>query len=128
MEPAELAGTPHAAIVVPAMSAARINFIGFAMAIGFTSCAQRPVSYAEARTVVDHRCIECHSARPANKAFAFAPRGVRLDTALEMQQYAGRIEASVAVDRTMPLANMTGMTDKERRVLDRWVQNGAKIP
>ena len=51
-----------------------------------------------------------------------------LDTALEMQQYAQRIEATVAVERTMPLANLSGMTDEERRILGRWVQTGAKIP
>lgn len=51
-----------------------------------------------------------------------------LDNALEMQQYAGRIKASVAVERTMPIANMSGMTDEERWVLGRWVETGAKIP
>jgi len=51
-----------------------------------------------------------------------------LDTALEMKQYAERIEARVAVERTMPIANMSGMTDEERRVLGRWVKTGAKVP
>jgi uncharacterized membrane protein len=51
-----------------------------------------------------------------------------LDTAAQMKQYAQRIEASVAVERTMPLANMSGMTDDERRVLGRWVETGAKTP
>ena len=51
-----------------------------------------------------------------------------LDTALRMKQYARRIEARVAVERTMPLANMSGMTDEERWVLGRWVETGAKIP
>jgi uncharacterized membrane protein len=50
------------------------------------------------------------------------------DTALQMQQYARRIEASVAVERTMPLANLSGMTDEERRILGRWVETGAKVP
>ena len=51
-----------------------------------------------------------------------------LDTALQMKQYARRIEARVAVERTMPIANMSGMTDEERRVLGRWVETGAKVP
>jgi uncharacterized membrane protein len=51
-----------------------------------------------------------------------------LDTARQMQQYARRIEASAAVERTMPLANMSGMTDEERLVLRHWVEAGAKIP
>ena len=100
------------------------------VAVGSTSCetGQRPVGYAEARTVVNRRCIECHSEQPTNHAFPIAPQGVMLDTALQMKQYARRIEARVAVERTMPLANMSGMTDEERRLLGRWVETGAKVP
>jgi uncharacterized membrane protein len=50
------------------------------------------------------------------------------DTAVQMKQYAGRIEASVAVERTMPLANLIGMTEGERRVLSNWVEAGARVP
>ena len=107
---------------------ARPLVIGALAAAGITSCGQRPVSYAEARTVVNRRCIECHSERPTNRAFPIPPKGVMLDTALQMKQYARRIEASVAVERTMPLANMSGMTEQERRVLGRWVETGAKVP
>lgn len=103
-----------------------------AVAVGSASCEtgreQRTVSYAEARTVVNRRCTECHSERPTNRAFRIAPEGVMLDTALQMKQYALRIEARAVVERTMPLANMSGMTDEERRVLGRWVEAGAKVP
>lgn len=50
-----------------------------------------------------------------------------LDTSAEMQKYAQRIKATVA-DGSMPLANMSGMTDEERRILGRWVDMGAKVP
>jgi uncharacterized membrane protein len=102
--------------------------IGALAAAGFTSCGQPPVSYAEARAVVKRRCIECHSEKPTNRAFPIAPQGVMFDTAAQMKQYARRIEESVAVERTMPLANMSGMTEEERQVLSRWVETGAKIP
>ena len=102
------------------------------VAVCSTSChtgrAQRPVDYAEARTVVNRRCIECHSKQPTNHAFPIPPQGVMLDTDLQMKQYARRIEARVAVERTMPLANMSGMTDEERWILARWVETGAKVP
>ena len=143
MAKARLAVATRAARVVHAMRAVplsnRLNrrwcgplLIGVAAVGGFilleTARGQRPVGYAEARTVVNRRCIECHSERPTNHAFRIAPQGVMLDTAPQMKQYARRIEASVAVERTMPLANMSGMTDEERLVLDRWVDTGAKIP
>lgn len=93
-----------------------------------TACGPRPVSYAEARAVVNRRCTECHSAHPTSRAFPFPPRAVILDTAPQMKQWANRIEARVVVERTMPIANMNGMTDDERSVLGRWVRTGAKIP
>ena len=106
--------------------------IGVVAIVGFISReivrGQRPVGYAEARTVVNRRCIECHSEHPTNHAFPIAPQGVMLDTALQMKQYARRIRARVALERTMPLANMSGMTDEERWVLGRWVETGAKVP
>lgn len=126
MGAAQLADTADAALVVHSVRA--VLLAGVVATAGFTSCAQRPVSYAEARTIVNRRCIECHSARPTSRAFPIAPQGVMFDTALQMQQYARRIEASVAVERTMPLANLSGMTDEERRILGRWVETGAKVP
>jgi uncharacterized membrane protein len=102
------------------------------VAAASTSCGtgreQRPVTYAEARAVVNRRCVECHSERPTNRAFPIAPQAVMLDTAPRMKQYARRIEVRVVVERTMPLANMSDMTDEERRVLARWVETGAKVP
>ena len=99
---------------------------------GSTSCesgrGQRPVGYAEAVAVVNRRCIECHSERPTNRAFPIAPQGVMLDTAPRMKHYARRIEARVVVERTMPLANLSGMTDEERWILGRWVETGSKVP
>ena len=100
--------------------------IGGIAVVCITAC-QRPVSYSEARTVIDRRCLECHSEKPTNRAFPFAPQGVKLDTAAEMQEHAPRIKASVAIERSMPLANLGGMTDDERRLLSRWVDAGAKL-
>jgi uncharacterized membrane protein len=106
----------------------RAVLIGVMAVVGSTSCAKRPVGYAEARTVVNRRCIECHSEKPTNRAFPIAPQGVMLDTALEMKQYARRIDVRVVVERTMPIANMSGMTDDERWILGRWVETGARVP
>lgn len=99
-------------------------------AAAMAGCAreQRSVGYDEARTVVNRRCVECHSEKPTSRAFPIAPKGVMLDTAEQMKKYAKRIEVRVAVERTMPIANMSDMTDEERWVLARWVETGAIIP
>jgi uncharacterized membrane protein len=114
-------------IAIP-LAASTSVLIGALFLAGCFRELARPVDYAEARTVVDRRCIECHSGQPVNRAFPIPPQGVVLDTPAQMKQYASRIQARVAVERTMPLANMTGMTDEERQVLARWVESGAKIP
>lgn len=88
----------------------------------------RTVSYSEARKVVDLRCVECHSAEPTSRAFPIAPKGVKLDTAEEMKRWAGRIDVRTVKERTMPIANLSGMTEAERQVLAEWVAGGAKIP
>jgi uncharacterized membrane protein len=80
------------------------------------------------RTIVDGHCLECHSERPTNRAFPIAPQGDMFDTALQMQEYAARIEARVVEERTMPLANMSGMTDDGRLVLGRWSGDRRQTP
>ncbi len=133
-----MAGPADAARAVPIVRAVPVN-VGQAIlspalllivvsAAGSTGCMNRPVSYAEARAIVNRRCIECHSEKPTNRAFPIAPKGVKLDTAQQMKQYAQLIESTVAVQRTMPLANMSGMTEEERRILGRWVETRAQVP
>jgi uncharacterized membrane protein len=39
---------------------------------------------------------------------------------------APRIRERAVVTRTMPLANKTGITDAERALLGRWIEQGAK--
>ena len=91
------------------------------------SCGRQPVTYAEARKIVDLRCVECHSIQPTNRAFPFAVMGVKLDTPEQMRQYAARMQKRVVEEKTMPIANMSGMTEEERRILGRWIEAGSPI-
>ena len=86
--------------------------------------ATRP-SDVDARALVDRHCVPCHSQRPTVAAFPIAPKGVMLDTAEQLKQYAERIRVRTLVDRTMPLLNKTGMTEEERALLGRWAESGA---
>ncbi len=88
----------------------------------------RSVSYAEARAIVDRRCVECHAERPVSRAFPVAPQAVMLDTPQSMKKHAGRIKVRVVEERTMPIANLNGMTEEEREILGGWVDSGAPIP
>ena len=82
--------------------------------------AHAPVSDPEARLVVQLRCVTCHSARPSNAAFAAPPNGVTFESVEQMRAYADRIVYRVVDTRTMPLGNLTGITDAERATLGAW--------
>jgi len=80
------------------------------------------VTFSEVRTVVHQRCTACHSSEPTHPAFPAAPGGVILDTDQQIVAEAQRIHQQTVVTRVMPIGNLTGMSDAERDVLDRWYQ------
>jgi len=82
-------------------------------------------SYAEVQAVVLARCVACHSTAPRVAAFGAAPGGVNFETPGALHRYANRIQLRVVETRTMPLGNMTGMTEDERALLARWIAHGA---
>jgi uncharacterized membrane protein len=86
------------------------------------------VSFADARHVIDRRCAVCHSAQPADWSFGVAPAGVMFDTPDEIAARVLRIRERAVVTRTMPPANKTNITDAERALLARWIDQGARIP
>ena len=86
------------------------------------------VSFAAARHVIDRRCAVCHSAQPADMTFGVAPAGVMFDTPAQISARVLRIRERAIVTRTMPPANKTNITDAERALLARWIEQGASIP
>lgn len=78
------------------------------------------VSDDAARAIVLARCTTCHSTHPTNEAFTAPPAGVSFDDVEHMRAYADRIVWRVVETKTMPLGNLTGITDDERRTLGAW--------
>jgi len=87
---------------------------------------RRDVSFAEARSIIDRRCAACHSSHPADNVFTTAPLGVKFDTPNQIAAMAPRIYQRAVLDKTMPFANKTKITDEERAVLGAWFKAGAK--
>jgi uncharacterized membrane protein len=85
------------------------------------------VPYPAARRIVETRCASCHSSAPTDDVFRAAPNGVAFDTPESIRLRAEAIKQRVVQLRNMPLANKTGMTDAEREMLGRWVDQGARI-
>lgn len=87
--------------------------------------ANVPVTFAEARHVIDRRCAACHSTAPTDLTFGAGPAGVMFDTPDEILARVARIKERAVVTRTMPPANKTNITEAERTLLGRWIAQGA---
>jgi uncharacterized membrane protein len=85
------------------------------------------VAFPVARRIVEARCVSCHSAAPTDDIFRAAPNGVTFDTPESIRIRAEAIKQRTAVLKNMPLANKTGMTDAERDLLARWIDQGARL-
>ena len=55
------------------------------------------------------------------------PAGVLFDTPAQIKARADRILERAVISKTMPFGNKTGMTDEERALLGRWVEQGANV-
>ena len=67
------------------------------------------------------RCTTCHSATPTHESFGTAPLGFRLDTTEQIKTGAEKILQRTVHNRDMPMNNVTGMTEAERRALGDWL-------
>lgn len=77
-----------------------------------------------ARAIIEARCVPCHSDDPSHPSVGdAAPLGVRLDTDEAIVAHLERARVSVETG-TMPLGNLTGMSEEERTILVRWLRGG----
>jgi uncharacterized membrane protein len=83
------------------------------------------VSFTEVRQVITRRCVACHSPKPQDPTFGPSPGGVSFEDQERIPSLAERIKVRAVVTKTMPLLNKTGMTEEERQLLARWIEQGA---
>lgn len=77
--------------------------------------------------IIRERCASCHSARPSMDGFEEPPNGLVLDTLEQAARNAPKINQVSVLTDVMPPANMTEMTDQERRLLADWIASGAPV-
>ena len=80
------------------------------------------VELADVKRVLGQRCLGCHAEKPTFPGLGEAPKGVKLDTPERIEAMRRPIHQQTVLSRAMPPANVTGMTDAERALLDRWVR------
>ncbi len=83
-------------------------------------------SYADVRGIVAERCTPCHSKWPTHPVAAAAPQGVEFDRAEDLVRLKDKVR-TVTENQTMPLGNLTQMTDEERATLLAWIDAGASL-
>lgn len=74
--------------------------------------------FAQVKSVIDQRCVMCHSAQVQSKNISFEAAGA-------IGRHAQQIYQQAVVMKLMPLNNATQMTAGERDVIKRWYEAGA---
>ncbi len=77
--------------------------------------------------IIQTHCVSCHAAKPSNNDFKNAPGGVRLETLEDIKRYSSKILKQSVLTKAMPLGNINGMTEKQRRGVGDWIKRGAPI-
>jgi uncharacterized membrane protein len=89
------------------------------------SAATPPGDAAQVQSIVEQRCVPCHSTHPSAKfGFNAPPNGIVLETLDQLRTHLPEVQKQVSL-RTMPLGNLTGMTDDERSRVLMWIGHGA---
>lgn len=110
--------------ILPAAAVAMI-------ALALVSAPEKPqaatngvkISDAQVHGIVVQRCTTCHSSNPSDANFKTAPNGVVFDRIEDISKNAPGIYARAVTTQSMPLGNLTGMTDEERTMLGQWIQS-----
>ena len=88
-----------------------------------TKCKE--ISFTEINTIVQQRCVQCHSSKPTDNVYTAPPNGVKYDTPQEIAAKKDLIMQRVVVTKTMPQNNKTNMTPEERDAIRCWIEQGA---
>jgi uncharacterized membrane protein len=87
---------------------------------------QAAADFGKVQAIVSQRCVSCHSDHPTQAGFASAPAGVMLNTPELIRRHGARVYQQAVQLKTMPLANLTQITDEERAAIGAWYEAGAK--
>ena len=82
--------------------------------------AVKSVSIENVRSVIHERCTVCHSAVPVHTDFQVAPGGIVMDTDEQINTLASRIYTTSVATRSMPIGNLSQMTEAERQLIGDW--------
>lgn len=91
------------------------------------STCTKTVSFAEVNSIINKRCIACHSSKPTDDVYTSPPNGVVYDTPQDIVKLKDKIMQRVVITKTMPQNNKTNITPEERDIIRCWINQGASI-
>jgi uncharacterized membrane protein len=80
---------------------------------------------SQVQQIVQLRCVPCHAVTPTQAGFSAAPNGLVLETLDQLSAHLPQVQQQLSA-RTMPLGNLTAMTDQERAAMLMWIGHGAR--
>jgi uncharacterized membrane protein len=90
------------------------------------SATQQPFIAAEAfpkvKDTILGRCSMCHAKEPGWEGIIAPPKGVVLETDSQIAAHAREIYLQAGRSHAMPPANISGITEEERRLLASWYE------
>ena len=83
------------------------------------------VDSATAQVIIEQRCVPCHSSNPTQPGFNAPPNGLVFERLDQVLAHLPEVRQQLAL-RSMPLGNLTRMTDDERAQVLMWIGHGAR--
>lgn len=114
---------PKPTTTQPATATAAPSDVASAAAAALSTGASPPSPALDPTTdnvqaVIEQHCNNCHGSKPT--IMPVAPQGLVFDTPAQTRLHATRIHRQVVELKAMPLGNLTGMTEADRDLIDRW--------
>ncbi len=86
-----------------------------------------PITLGRVQAIVDAHCKMCHKANPSHEAYVDKgpPKGIKFDTAKQIETLVAQIREQVVIQRKMPAGNETKMGQLERDEIGLWALHEA---
>jgi uncharacterized membrane protein len=124
--PAALGVLTLAGIVVALAPEQGPSSLGEGAISGSGAANAPPGDVTQVHAIIEQRCVPCHSTHPSSRfGFIAPPNGVVLETLDQLRAHLPEVKKQVSL-RTMPLGNLTGMTDDERARVLMWIGHGSE--
>ena len=85
------------------------------------------VGFTEVYSIIQDRCVSCHSSQPTDDVWTSPPNGIVYDTPQDITKLLDKIMQRVVITKTMPQNNKTNMTPQEREALRCWIEQGGVV-